>query len=81
MKDEIIIYQQDEQSTILEVRIGNDSVWLTQAQMAELFQTSRNNVTLHIANLFKEKELIVSSVCKESLLTANDGKNIYPKTK
>ncbi len=48
MKDEIIIYQADEASTRLEVRIEEDTVWLTQAQMADLFQTSRNNITLHI---------------------------------
>ena len=53
MKDEIIIYQPDEQSVRLEVRIEEDTVWLTQAQMAELFQTTRNNITLHISNIFK----------------------------
>ena len=57
MKDEIIIYQADEASTRLEVRIEEDTVWLTQAQMAELFQTTRNNITLHITNIFKKKNL------------------------
>jgi len=47
--------------------------------MAELFQTTRNNITLHIGNVFKEKELIQDSVCKDSLLTALDGKNIRQK--
>jgi hypothetical protein len=74
MKDEIIIYQADEASTRLEVRIEEETVWLTQAQMAELFQTTRNNITLHISNIFKENELEENSVCKESLLTASDGK-------
>ena len=76
MKDhgEIILYH-SEDSTQLEVRIEEDTVWLTQAQMAELFQTTRNNVTLHISNIFKEGELEVNSVSKESLLTASDGKN------
>ncbi len=74
MKDEIIIYQADETSTRLEVRIEEDSVWLTQSQMAELFQTTRNNVSLHISNIFKEKELNEISVGKDSLLTASDGK-------
>jgi hypothetical protein len=81
MKDEIIIYQPDEQSVSLEVRIGEDTVWLTQAQMADLFQTTRNNITLHISNIFKENELDEISVGKESLLTASDGKryktNLY----
>ena len=74
MKDEIIIYQPDEHSVRLEVRIEEDTVWLTQAQMADLFQTTRNNITLHISNIFKEKELDEISVGKESLLTASDGK-------
>jgi len=80
MKDEIIIYQPDEQSVRLEVRIEEDTVWLTQAQMAELFQTTRNNITLHISNIFKENELDENSVGKESLLTASDGKKYKTKS-
>ncbi|MEI6348720.1 MAG: hypothetical protein WCP69_12305 [Bacteroidota bacterium] len=56
MTDEIIIYQTDELSTRIEVRVEEDTVWLTQAQMSELFQTTRNNITLHISNIFKEKD-------------------------
>jgi hypothetical protein len=74
MKDEIIIYQADEKSVSLEVRIEDETVWLTQNQMAQLFQTTRNNITLHISNIFKEKKLEENSVGKESLLTASDGK-------
>jgi len=77
VKEEIIIYQLDKQSTHLEVRVEDDTVWLTQAQMAELFLTTRNNITLHIGNVFKEKELEQNAVCKNSLLTASDGKNWY----
>ena len=73
-KAEIIIYQPDNKSTMLEVRIEEETVWLKQAQMAELFQTTRNNITLHIGNVFKENELDQVSVCKDSLLTARDGK-------
>jgi hypothetical protein len=72
MKDEIIIYQADEGTTKLEVKIEDETVWLTQTQMATLFQTTRNNITLHISNIFKEKELNENSVGKESLLTASD---------
>ena len=75
---EIILYQPDE-TVRLEVRLEDDTVWLTQAQMAELFQTTRNNVTLHIGNIFKEGELEESSVRKESLLTASDGKRYRTK--
>ena len=79
MKDEIIIYHTNELTTKLEVRIEDETVWLTQTQMAELFQTTRNNITLHISNIFIEKELIENSVCKDSLLTAADGKNYKTK--
>ena len=57
MKNEIIIYQSEELTTQIEVRVEDETVWLTQAQMAELFQTTRNNITLHISNIFSEKEL------------------------
>ena len=72
-KGEIVMYQPDE-TIRLEVRVEDESVWLTQQQMAELFLTTRNNVTLHINNIFKEGELLESSVRKESLLTADDEK-------
>jgi hypothetical protein len=78
-KGEIIIYQPDDQSMRIEVRIEEETVWLTQMQMAELFQTTRNNVTLHISNIFKERELEQIAVCKDSLLTAQDGKNYKTK--
>ena len=77
-RGEIILYQPDE-TVRLEVRLEDETVWLTQAQMAELFQTSRNNVTLHIGNVFKEGELSEYSVRKESLLTAADGKKYRTK--
>jgi hypothetical protein len=75
---EIILYQPNE-NVQLEVRMEDETVWLTQAQMSLLFETSRNNITLHIGNIFKEGELIEDSVCKESLLTASDGKSYKTK--
>ena len=63
----------------LEVRLEEETVWLTQAQMAELFQTSKQNVSLHTNNIFKEKELNQNSLVKESLTTAADGKNYRVK--
>jgi hypothetical protein len=79
-KAEIIIYK-DAQNTDfqIEVRVEDETVWLTQAQMAELFDTTRNNITLHIGNVFKEKELEQNSVSKDSLLTALDGKKYKTK--
>ena len=72
-KGEIILYQPDE-AVRLEVRLEDETVWLTQAQMAELFQTSKQNVSLHTNNIFKEKELSPNLVVKDSLTTATDGK-------
>ena len=77
-KGEIVMYQPDE-TIRLEVRMGEETVWLTQQQMAELFLTTRNNITLHIRNIFNEGELNESSVRKESLLTAADGKKYRTK--
>ena len=76
--NEIILYKPDE-TLALDVRVEDESVWLTQAQMTELFQTTRNNITLHTRNIFKEGELSENSVCKESLLTAGDGKRYRTK--
>ncbi len=78
-KEEIILYQPDDKSIAIDVRVEDETVWLTQAQMAELFKTTRNNITLHISNVFKEKELYKTSVCKDSLLTAKDGKKYKTK--
>ena len=75
---EIVMYQPDE-TIRLEVRVENETVWLTQQQMADLFQTTRNNITLHIGNIFKEGELVETSVRKDSLLTATDGKKYRTK--
>lgn len=69
---ELILYQPDE-TVRLEVRLEDDTVWLTQAQMAELFQTTKNNVTIHIGNVYKEKELTQDSTSKESLLVRKEG--------
>ena len=69
---EIILYQ-SEDSTQLEVRIENETVWLTQLQMMDLFQTSKQNVSLHINNIFKENELTKDSTVKEILTVRQEG--------
>jgi hypothetical protein len=73
MKDEIIIYQPDNKSTRLEVRIEEDTVWLTQAQMVELFSSTKQNISLHINNIFKEEELEPESTVKEYLIVQKEG--------
>lgn len=72
---EILIYQTEDGQTKVDVRIEDETVWLNQAQMAELFQTTKQNISLHINNCFKEGELNENSVVKEYLTTAIDGKS------
>jgi hypothetical protein len=71
---EIEIYKSKDGKTEVEVRFDQDTVWLTQQQMAVLFDQTKQNISLHINNCFKEKELRKPSVVKESLTTARDGK-------
>jgi len=78
-KSQILIYQTDNGETRLEVRLAEETVWLTQKGMAELFQTSKQNISLHLKNVFKEKELEEDSVVKEFLTTAADGKKYSTK--
>jgi hypothetical protein len=76
---EIIIYRSADGHTKIDVRMENETVWLTQAQMAELFQTTKQNISLHINNTFNEGEIDPNSVVKEYLTTAADGKNYSTK--
>lgn len=77
--NEVIIYKTKDKKTQIEVKFENDSVWLTQQQMAELFGQTKQNISLHINNCFKEKELRAVSVVKDSLTTAADGKRYKTK--
>ena len=79
MQNEIIIYQSENLSTHIEVLIEDETVWLTQLQMVDLFQSTRQNISLHISNIFKEDELQENSVVKYSLITASDGKKYKTK--
>lgn len=78
-KSEIILYQTEDGKTKLEVRLEQESIWLTQAAMVELFQTTKQNISLHIKNILVEDELKEDSVVKEYLTTASDGKNYQTK--
>lgn len=71
-KSKIILYQPEE-TFKLEVRLESDTVWLKQQQMAELFQTSKQNISLHTNNVFKEKELQEISTVKYSLTVQQEG--------
>ena len=72
-ENKIIIYQTEDGQTQIDVRLDNDMVWLTQAQMAELFQKDRTVITRHINNVFKEGELSREEVCAKFAHTTHHG--------
>lgn len=72
MAGEIVLYQPDEK-TRLEVRLEDETVWLTQQQMAQLFDTTKQNVSLHINNLYREGELNKDATIKDSLTVQCEG--------
>lgn len=76
---DLVLYTSDDGLTRLDLRIEGRTVWLTQLEIAELFQTTKQNVSLHAKNIFEEGELSESSVVKDSLTTAADGKRYKTK--
>ena len=74
-KSQIIIYKSETGETKIDVRFENETVWLTQNALAELFQTTKQNISQHIKNVFEDGELQQNSVVKDFLTTAADGKN------
>lgn len=72
---EIIIYESDDGKPQISVRVENETVWLTQAQLVELFHSSKANVSEHIKHIFEEGELEQNSVVRKFRTTAADGKN------
>ena len=77
-QNQIILYHPND-TISLEVRLENDTVWLSQAQMTELFGSTKQNISLHINKIFKEGELKQNSVVKDYLTTALDGKKYQTK--
>jgi hypothetical protein len=77
---EIVIYKAFESAEFqIEVRVEDETVWLTQTQMVNLFDATKQNISLHINNIFNEGELQSNSVVKEYLTTASDGKKYKTK--
>ncbi|MFZ4440843.1 MAG: virulence RhuM family protein [Syntrophales bacterium] len=72
-KGELILYQTEDETTKIEVRLENENVWLTQKMMAELFQTTPQNITIHLKNIFDEGELQEDATCKDFLQVQNEG--------
>lgn len=72
-KGEMIIYQSEDGLTHIEVKLEDESIWLTQQQMAELFQSSRTNIVEHIQNIYLEGELDSDSTCREFRQVRKEG--------
>ncbi len=71
----LILYSTEDGKTQIKLRAKDQTVWLTQREMAELFDVSTDNVGLHLKNIFADGELELNSVTEESSVTAADGKN------
>ncbi|MGI6787167.1 MAG: virulence RhuM family protein [Acholeplasmataceae bacterium] len=72
---EIIIYESEDGLTHIDVKLDDETIWLSQDQLVELYQTSKSNVSEHISNIFSEGELNMNSVVRKFRITAKDGKN------
>lgn len=70
---QIIIYRTEDGGTKLDVRLENETVWLTQKSIAELFQTSVPNINIHLKNIFEEGELSQAATIKDFLIVQNEG--------
>ncbi len=73
-QSEIILYQTEDGRTRVQCRFENETLWLTQAQIAELFQTTPQNVTLHLKAIFAEGELAEAATCKDYLQVRREGR-------
>lgn len=78
MKNEILLFENQEVK--LEVNMKDDSVWLTQGQMAELFNTSRTNIIEHISNIYSDEELDKNSTCQDFRQVRKEGKRTVTRT-
>jgi hypothetical protein len=71
---EILIYKSDDGKSQLQVTLQDDTIWLTQKQLSELFQTTIPNINMHLKNIFNEGEQIENATIKESLIVQSEGK-------
>ena len=74
MKQNVLIYVSKNGKVKVDVNINNDDVWMSQELMAKLYDTTKNNISMHLKNIFEEGELNKDSVVKKFLTTASDGK-------
>jgi hypothetical protein len=79
-QDQIVIYQTEDGKTQIDVRLENETVWLTQAQMAELFKSSRTNVLEHIQHIYEDEELEKEATCRNFRQVRQEGKRTVNRT-
>ncbi|MBR1652851.1 MAG: virulence protein RhuM/Fic/DOC family protein [Alloprevotella sp.] len=79
-ENQIIIYQTEDGRTQIDVRLENDTVWLTQAQMAELFQTDRTSIVRHVNNIYKSEELEREATCAKIAQVQIEGQRTVRRT-
>ena len=77
--NDLILYTTDDGRSQIKLRAKDQTVWLTQLEMADLFDATKQNISLHLKNVFEDGELDPGSVVKESLTTAADGKDYFTK--
>ena len=73
MEDKIVIYETSDGETTIDVKLEGETVWLTQSQMAELFQTDRTSVLKHIKNIYNTEELTESATCAKIAQVRKEG--------
>src|SRR3989339_197252 len=76
-----LLYTTEDGNERIEVRLENETVWMTQAAMAELFQTTPQNITMHLKEIYSQEELIETSTCKESLQVQSEGQRQVSRTR
>ena len=71
--EEMVVYRSEDNTVRLDVQLAEETVWLSQKQMAQLFDTTPQNITLHIGNIYKEQELTRQTTCKDFLQVQTEG--------
>ena len=72
-RNSMVVYHSEDDAVQLEVQLSDETVWLTQKQMSWLFDTSTQNITIHVNNVYKERELVKAATCKDFLQVQNEG--------
>lgn len=72
-KENVVVYRSADNAVQLDVQLAEETVWLTQKQMAGLFDTTPQNITVHIRNIYKEEELAQEATCKDFLQVQIEG--------